>query len=179
MNEPIVERRVDDGSSDMLCPPKGFSGVWEVYWPNGALKFRAVYRDGKEEGECLCLWENGNPCQRGLKVAGECHGVWTDYDHDGNKTLEGEYGPRGKCGIWKTFWPNGCLMYEEEYEDGDQHGIFRVFNWDGLLLHEGEYRRDDPYNGVCRVMTWNSEENYCYLAEFKMGRQIRRLPKDD
>jgi hypothetical protein len=68
-------RVIDDDDAEDIWPNDGYSGIWEIYWPNGVVKFRANYVDGKEEGECLCYWDNGNLAQRGVKVRGECDGI--------------------------------------------------------------------------------------------------------
>ncbi len=49
---------------------------WEVYWPNGHLKFRAEYKNVEEEGWTGCWWENGKLHQEGISEAGKCVGIW-------------------------------------------------------------------------------------------------------
>ncbi|HZE72359.1 MAG TPA: hypothetical protein VE135_22845 [Pyrinomonadaceae bacterium] len=80
---------IGDGEQE-LWPDESYSGLWEVYWPNDVIKFRANFLNGQEEGECLCFWDNGKLAQRGFRVGGHCVGIWTDYSYDGAKTLEGE-----------------------------------------------------------------------------------------
>jgi hypothetical protein len=74
-------KRIDYG--DGLYPPDNFTGIWEVYWPNGRLKWRSFYKNGKAEGEHLCLLDNGVIAQNGQNINGECVGDWFDYWEDG------------------------------------------------------------------------------------------------
>jgi len=97
--------RVDYG--DGLYAPDNFNGVWEVYWPNGKLKFRTEYVNGKKEGWSRCWWENGKLHQEGICEAGKCVGIWT------------------------SFWESGVMFKEEEFY---QPGSFDVRWYDGDTL---------------------------------------------
>jgi antitoxin component YwqK of YwqJK toxin-antitoxin module len=166
---------IDDGEQE-LWPDEGYSGPWEVYWPNDVIKFRANFLNGQEEGECLCFWDNGKLAQRGFRVGGHCVGIWTDYSYDGAKTLEGRYVNGEKEGLWVSFWGDGSVMQEEEYVEGLQHGAFRYFSYDGELLHEGEFRNGQPHNGICHVPAIDRHPHYTMIAEYLEGEIIRELP---
>ncbi len=163
---------------DGVSPTAGYSGVWEVYWPNRRIKLRAYYLHGKEEGEYLCFWENGHIAQRGCMLAGECTGVWVDYDYDGNKSLEGEY-VHGKHGVWRSFWSDGCVMSEEEFHRGFQHGFSRHYSANGDLKYAGVFRVGQPYSGICHVTDLNNPPFYRIIAQFEEGRMMRQLPESN
>jgi antitoxin component YwqK of YwqJK toxin-antitoxin module len=173
-----VEKRIEDENGENEWPTENFSGVWEIYWRSGGLKFRGTYIEGKGEGEHVCWWENGEVAQRGLVVQGRCDGIWTDFDDEGNKTLQGRYGPDGKEGLWCAYWANGQAMHEESWKAGRKDGKHRSFDPDGTLLYEGEFREGEPYSGICEVLTWDRSDGYHYLAEFQEGREIRRVPNN-
>ncbi len=80
-----------DYDDEGLIPPDGYTGVWEYYWPNRQLKYRANYVNGETHGEVTCWWDNGGLSQVGWSEHGICKGIWTDYLEDGTKTLETEY----------------------------------------------------------------------------------------
>jgi antitoxin component YwqK of YwqJK toxin-antitoxin module len=169
------KKLIDNGKRE-YWPDEDYTGLWEVYWPNGVIKFRGNFVNGKEEGECLCFWDNGNLAQRGTKVNGECVGVWTDYSYDGAMTLEGEYGESGQHGLWKSFWHDGIVMTEEEYVDGLLHGSVRHFSFDGQLVHQGEFRNGEPYNGICHTPAFDRHPHYTMIAQYMEGEMIRELP---
>lgn len=169
-------RVIDDDDAEDIWPDDGYSGIWEIYWPNGVVKFRANYVDGKEEGECLCYWDNGNLAQRGVKVGGECDGIWTDYDYEGYKTLQGRYVNGKQEGLWVSFWDDGSVMKEREYVAGLEHGYSRHFSYEGELIHEGEFREGEPYNGICHVPDFDRHPHYTMVGEYVEGNIIRELP---
>ncbi|WP_157467902.1 toxin-antitoxin system YwqK family antitoxin [Desulfatibacillum aliphaticivorans] len=72
-------------------PPQDYTGIWEVYWPNGVIKSRNRYIDGKEEGEQLCFWDNGNLAQVGQAKNGHCIGLWEDFSYEGLRFKETDY----------------------------------------------------------------------------------------
>ena len=122
-----VQRIVEDRHGENEWPPDDYTGVWEIYWRKylwlkGGLKSRGEYKDGKEEGEQTCYWKNGRIAQNGKMVQGQCVGLWTDFDEDGSKALEGVFGPEGKDGVWRSFWSGGMVMKEEFWRSGQQHG---------------------------------------------------------
>ena len=170
------KKLIDDGERE-CWPRKGYTGPWEIYWPNGVIKFRGNYVNGKQEGEHLCYWDNGKLAQRGTMVHGKCVGVWTDYSYEGAVSLQGEFGPAGKqVGVWRRFWDDGTVMKEEQYVDGMLHGTVRHFSYDGKVIHEGEFRDDEPYNGICHTYDFDRHPHYTMIAEYMDGEIIRELP---
>jgi len=98
---PIHRQQTDD--DDMTWPADDFTGEWVVQWPNGQVKFRSLYLKGKEEGDYLCYWSNGNLAQKGDSQDGECIGIWSDYFEDGTKFKETEYFSPGNYDVrWLT-----------------------------------------------------------------------------
>jgi antitoxin component YwqK of YwqJK toxin-antitoxin module len=114
---PIHRQETDD--EDMVWPPDDFSGEWVVEWPNGQIKFRSLYLDGKEEGTHLCYWSNGNLAQRGKNLAGECIGIWSDYWEDGTRYRETLYYSPGNFDVrWLT--DSGQVKEIEVVRDGQE-----------------------------------------------------------
>mgnify|MGYP001588850461 CR=1 FL=1 len=85
-----VHRQLSE-DDDMIWPPDDFTGEWVVEWPNGQIKFRSLYLKGKEEGDYLCYWSNGNLAQKGYNEDGICKGIWSDFMEDGTKLKETHY----------------------------------------------------------------------------------------
>jgi antitoxin component YwqK of YwqJK toxin-antitoxin module len=108
--------RIDDG--DGIEPPENYTGEWTTHWPNRKLKYRALYLNGKTEGEVLCCWDNGQIAQRGVSDAGVCRGVWTDYFEDGRKFKETDYRDNSNFTV-RYFGPDGDVLRTEVWQDGD------------------------------------------------------------
>ena len=59
-------------------------GLWESYYDNGQLYFKANYVNGKEHGYWESYYDNGQLFYKGNYVNGEPHGYW-DYGQLDNK----------------------------------------------------------------------------------------------
>lgn len=108
--------RIDEG--DGVWPPEDYTGEWGYHWPNGQLKYHALYRDGRTEGEVLCYWENGQLAQRGMSEGGVCRGIWTDYFEDGSRFKETDYRDNSNFTV-RYFGPDGDVLRTEVWQDGD------------------------------------------------------------
>ena len=111
--------RIDDGGG--VSPPGGYTGLWEVYWPNKNIKFRANYVDGETHGEVTCWWDNGNLAQTGQSDHGACRGIWSDYWVDGTKFKETEYQDNDNF-IVRWYSPDGEIERVETWEHGEEVG---------------------------------------------------------
>ena len=58
-------------------------GLWEVYWSNGQLMYKANYVNGKQHGYWEVYWDNGQLSSKGNFVNGKRHGYFEDYYSDG------------------------------------------------------------------------------------------------
>lgn len=106
----------------MVWPPEDFTGEWIVEWPNGQVKFRSLYLGGKEEGDYLCYWSNGNRAQQGYCSDGKCVGIWSDFREDGTKFKETEYYSPGNFDVrWLT--PDGRVEKTEVVRVGTESRI--------------------------------------------------------
>src|SRR5262245_49531712 len=110
-SEPI---RIDEG--DGVWPPKDYTGPWAYHWPNGQVKYRANYVNGKTQGLVICYWEDGSIAQKGISEAGECRGVWTDYRF-GGKFKETDYIDGDNFTV-TFFKPDGQIMSKQVWKDG-------------------------------------------------------------
>lgn len=114
---PIHRQKSD--TDDMIWPPDNFSGEWIVEWPNGQIKFRSLYLEGKQEGEHLCYWTNGNLAQKGQNLADQCIGIWSDYWEDGIRFKETEYYSKNNFDVrWLT--ESGHVREIEVFRDGQE-----------------------------------------------------------
>jgi antitoxin component YwqK of YwqJK toxin-antitoxin module len=85
-NMPIIRQESED--DDTPWPDDDFTGEWIVEWPNGHTKVKSRFIDGKQDGEYLCCWANGNFAQKGTNRNGVCIGLWEDFWEDGTKFKE-------------------------------------------------------------------------------------------
>jgi antitoxin component YwqK of YwqJK toxin-antitoxin module len=163
-----------DGSG--VCAPEGYTGLWEVYWPNFQRKFRANYVDGKEVGEVTCWWSNGNLSQTGYSDQGICRGVWTDYLDDGTKFKETDYAD-DKNFIERWFsddevdrvieFRNGIEFKDTEFQQGVAI-LIRWYSDDGIVTRLEQFR-----NGIkVKETEYRDERNYT-VRWYSGGKIIR------
>ena len=171
--------RLKTFDQDSPWPDDRFTGEWVVEWPNGQLKFRAHYLDGKANGDYRCFSEEGRVVQEGRMCRGECVGRWVDYHHDTGSILAERVYLDGHCeGIERSYFDNGNVMSERSHRQSVLHGPFRWFLRDGQLAFEGEYQEGEPWDGVCEVEGFDQQVDgsYSSLAEFRCGSRVRDVP---
>lgn len=106
---------IDDGEHE-IWPPADYTGEWSFYWPNGAIKYKAIYLGGEPEGEVICYWDNGQIAQRGVSDCGMCVGIWEDFWEDGTKFKETEYRDNHNFQV-RWYGCDGELTRIEEFEN--------------------------------------------------------------
>ncbi len=83
-------------------------GLFQVYWPNGNLRYEWEYKDGKRvDGESKSWWSNGT-----LK----CVKIWKNGKLDGLSIHWYESGQKDSEQTWKNGKRNGKLT--DWYDDG-------------------------------------------------------------
>lgn len=111
-----ADKMIDYG--DGLYPDENFTGIWEVSWPNGRLKVRGEYVEGKEVGKYECFWENGKIAQEGQHENGECVGDWFDYWEDGKLYKQTAYTGDGNFKVF-TYDSSGNVKELQEFVAGE------------------------------------------------------------
>ena len=118
---------------DGVEPPEDFTGTWEVFWPNGKIKYRAIMRDGVEHGECTCFWEDGLIAQSGRMRNGSYFGEWQDFTEmgwhykttvyiDSSNFTNTLFFPDGSISK-RDRWENGLMVECEEFEPPESGGL--------------------------------------------------------
>ena len=112
---------------------------------------------------------------------GEPHGIWKEYDKDGNLINaqayrngillgEGLIDEAGvKQGFWKEYYPDGSLRAEGEYLDGDRYKMWKFYFVSGKLEQKGKYRQGGRQHGE---WVWYFEDGETHRIEnFRKGEE--------
>lgn len=91
-------------------------GIWKEYHPNGEIKSKGEYKDGKRIGEWIFYYPNNKIEQKGK------------YDKKGRAV-----------DIWKWYYESGNILREENYVNGLLEGPMTEFNDSGKVITKGEY----------------------------------------
>ncbi|MCB0395539.1 MAG: toxin-antitoxin system YwqK family antitoxin [Flavobacteriales bacterium] len=141
-------------------------GPWEENWPNGNIRARGTYKNGKKVGKWQYYHDNGQLEQTGEYVDGKPHKEWKWYYRDGKPLRieqfrlgkeDGEfveYGDSGQVitkGEYLDGYKEGPWVYELEhyreegqYKDGQKDGVWKHFHKNGELRFEGEFLAGIP-----------------------------------
>lgn len=102
-------------------------GVWNYYYEEGQLKSTETFQKagyGLYEG----FYENGVTNAKGNISAGRPQGIWTYWNIDGRKTLQGNFNYGIRDGEWTRFFREGEMKLFFKYgvpEDRQLGGIVR------------------------------------------------------
>lgn len=111
------------------------------YYPEGQLRYKGYFADGKPVGELLRYYPEGNVKAR-MNHRGDTVAV-TFYSRSGEYTTIGTYVGRRKTGIWK-YAKGDVLLAEEEYRDDKLEGISKRYGKDGEMLEQKCWKNEQP-----------------------------------
>jgi len=113
-------------------------GPWKEYHPNGELKSKGEYVNGKRIGD------------------------WVFYHPNGKTEQLGKYDKRGRAqGPWKWFYESGNLLREENYRNDLQDGTMTEYSDDGKIITKGDYvdgQKEGPW--ILELAEYREEGSY-------------------
>jgi uncharacterized protein len=113
-------------------------GPWKEYHPNGQLKSKGEYVNGKRIGD------------------------WEFYHPNGKAEQRGKYDKKGRAqGPWKWFYESGNLLREETYLNDLQDGMMTEYSDSGKVITKGEYidgLKEGPW--TLELAEYREEGNY-------------------
>jgi antitoxin component YwqK of YwqJK toxin-antitoxin module len=151
--------------------------IEEWFYPNGNIKCRIPYKNGKEDGIEEWFWkELRNRCRIPFK-GGKVDGIETFYDEQGNitgtrlwkdgeiiETTEPELTPHIK------YYPNGNVWIKgQKNSKGQQEGIWECFYADGNILSRTPFK-DGKVDGI--VECFDEQGNITKTLLWKNGELI-------
>lgn len=119
-------------------------GYWEQRYPNGNIRYKGVFRDGKPVGELLRYYTDGNKMavmnfdETGTKAEAEL------FYENGFTAAKGNYVNEQRDSIWHFYsqYDEGLLMARENYRTGDKHGVSVIYFPNGEISQKLTYRND-------------------------------------
>jgi antitoxin component YwqK of YwqJK toxin-antitoxin module len=113
-------------------------GDWKEYYPNGALKSKGTYLNGKRVDE------------------------WSFYFANEKLEQKGKYDKKGRAqGPWKWYYESGNILREENYRNDLQDGLMIEYSDSGKVITKGEYLdglKEGPW--VLEVQDYREEGTY-------------------
>ena len=102
-----------------IYPPKKYTGMWRMWYPNGQIKFEWHLKNGRDHGPQTAWYENGQKRYQVCIVDSKSYGTFVHWHSNGRKHIEAHYNgsntPEGR----RTFWDaDGNVIRVEYYEKG-------------------------------------------------------------
>ena len=85
-------------------------GEWIAYYDNGQLSYKGNYENGKEEGEWIAYYDNGQLDSKGNYKNGKKEGEWIAYWDNGQLDSKGNYKNGWVEDVWVSYEKDGTLF---------------------------------------------------------------------
>ncbi len=153
---------------------KPYTGNWEVFYPNGQIKKRGTFVDGKEDGIQSMWYKNGQKQNESIYKDGLINGLTVTWYENGQKDNEGirrNSKNEGKLTFW---YENGNKKWEQYYKNDMQDGISTSWYENGQKEFETHYK-DDKMNGIS--ISWAKDGSERRESYYKNGELIQTPQK--
>jgi antitoxin component YwqK of YwqJK toxin-antitoxin module len=115
-------------------------GPWRIYHPNGQLSLSLQFDDqGREQGQWLDFYENGNISSVKLYANGKLTGSVSFFYESGQLRMQQQYSEGLMNGISIIYWPNGNIKKMGHFKSGLQHGEVIHYDEDGSIKEKVNY----------------------------------------
>lgn len=129
-------------------------GEWVYTFDNGQVNRTVIYVDGKLDGKWDVFRADGTlAAKRGFKL-GVRDGEWITYDATGKQPVTEEHYADGKQdGVWKIWFSNGKLQRQVSLKQGKRNGASSEWNDKGQPVIEANYAEDKLHGTVTRWLS--------------------------
>jgi antitoxin component YwqK of YwqJK toxin-antitoxin module len=146
-------------------------GLEVLCYPNGFMKWKGKWKNGKTEGKWTYWHDNGKKSTEVIYKDGKQDGNWTEWHDNGQKSMEYKDGKR-------TYWhKNGKKSSEGLEKDGKRHGKWTYWYDNGKKWMEGlekDGKRHGKWTewyetGAREETTYKDDEQIDYKLILKSG----------
>jgi antitoxin component YwqK of YwqJK toxin-antitoxin module len=184
-----IERQVAKYSDNHFKP----HGYYREYHPNGKPFITGQFKEGRQDGEWVYYYENGQINRRVNYQNGKLHGVWEMHRPDGTLAAERSFESGLRDGTWilyddtgkqklleenyaagklhgpaKMWYPNGQLRREMAFKESQRHGLIEEYKEDGTKVNVISYL-DGKLEGTTTVTRPDGSK---LIQEYKAGRLV-------
>ena len=140
-------------------------------YPNGNIKSKTNYKDGRKHGLCKEYYENGNLQREAIYENGAYIETIRTYYKNGTLMSENIYDETTNEKVSKTYFDNGIVSHETIYKAGTKDGIYKHYSKKGNLLLIGNIKNGDR-NGI-NGSPWFPRCGRLYLNGRRGRRKLR------
>ena len=115
-------------------------GIWKEYFPNGVLKSKITYDNGRPNGYAIMYHDNGKIKEEGLWQNTRWIGDYKLYYDNGQVQQEFKFSQSGKReGQQKYYFENGQVMIEGNWIAGNESGVIKEYYENGDIREEKNF----------------------------------------
>ena len=116
------------GDSVRLCNGVKCVGLVKDYYPDGQMKHKGYYDQGKIVSVFTNYYDNGQ-IERDFKIKSDIRGSIILYYRNGSVKSKGEY-LKGEVLKWEDYYENGQVEYAEEFDKGMEYQLYSRFYYE-------------------------------------------------
>jgi antitoxin component YwqK of YwqJK toxin-antitoxin module len=151
------------------------TGVWTAWYPNGVVKNRITFDNGRPFGKAIMYHENGKVAEEGLWKNNRWIGDYKLYYDNGEVQHEFKFNGSGKReGKQVYFAENGQKIIEGEMKDGKEVGTWNEWYDNGDKRAEKAFKTQRNTNQRNRLLR-NPRPNPSPLIREKPARALLQL----
>jgi len=115
-------------------------GWWISYYPDGQVKHKITFKNGKAIGPAQFYYANGLISEEGNWHVDHWQGNYKFYNESGSMAYDWNYDDAGRrTGTQKYYHKNGTLKYTGNWVDGKATGTLKIYDELGKLITERVY----------------------------------------
>jgi antitoxin component YwqK of YwqJK toxin-antitoxin module len=153
-----------------LYEEKQKDSTWLFYNSRGQVIMRQHYVKGKQEGQSVKFFPNGDTSHVTTWQAGEKHGIHKQYFPNGQIKLKAHYEKGELEGRFTIFFPEGYKEIEGSYRNNLRHGQWVYYENRTDTARVVEYQDGDPLNEDALELQESKEVLELEQMEGKFGR---------
>jgi len=112
-----------------------FTGIAYMYFPDGKTVYtKSYFKDGKQNGEYVEYYQNGQISYKYNFKAGKQHGEFVWYNEDGTLVKKANYVDGIQHGEWITYHDNGQIHTKGNFVNGEEDGEWISYDEDGNVI---------------------------------------------
>jgi len=139
---------VTNNNGIVLCDGEPLNGILYHLSASGDTLFRLGFRDGKEDGEHVLYYGNGQVKEIRVYETGKKVLIHTGYWPDGKQRFQYTFDNDLYEGIQFEWYESGKLLSRKNYANGHENGLQQVWDKDGRLIANYEARNGRNYGNI-------------------------------
>jgi antitoxin component YwqK of YwqJK toxin-antitoxin module len=139
---------ITNDNGTLIAEGKPFTGILYHLSPGGDTLFRLGYRNGKEQGEHVVFYGNGQLKEIRVYEEGKKVMIHTGYWPNGRQRYQYTFDDDLYEGIQFEWYESGKLFSRKNYAEGHENGLQQTWNNEGRLIANYETKNGRNYGNI-------------------------------